>query len=116
MLVIVWCLALLTIETVPNANAWFLEYPDNYFTFGHHDPSSCSTVADKIDTDGLGNVLVAGRTTSEFLVTRLQGGTGTSCYGANIPFVFKADLHGNILWEYYFSELSTSNSSTINIT
>jgi hypothetical protein len=52
MYLIAWIIALISIEAIPNVNAWFLEYPDNYFTFGHNDPGSCNTLVDKVDSDG----------------------------------------------------------------
>jgi len=66
-----------------------------------------------MDVDGLGNVVVAGRTKSRTLVTQKNAGgaVSDSCYSSYIPFLFGADVDGNVVWEYYFTSLSSSNSS-----
>ena len=61
-MILTFSLIITRMEDTPLAHAWYLNYPDNYFTFGHDDPSACESLVDKIEVDGLGNVLVAGRT------------------------------------------------------
>ena len=52
--------------------------------------------------------MVAGRTWSRTLVNQTAG---VGCFDTAVPYLFAAHRNGTILWEYFFSQLSTTNSS-----